>query len=146
MISRTVRAERAAKRMPNGEQIWEFLGGPSGRTALVDAAEKGQPPVGAISAQLIEIAGLKALDDTKMKQFVGMCVRAIMEEEGYALADTGVWLGNDPLFSTGATYRRASKPGSGTAADFLERFVAALTMAEAEELSALLSRRLKSSR
>lgn len=142
MISRTVRAERAAKRAPKGPQIWEFLGSAEGRRALVKAAEDGQPPVGAVSAQLIEIAGLNALDTTKMKQFVGMCVRAIMEEEGYELADTGVWLGNDPLFSTGATYRKASGTTVDNASEFFERFVAALTEAEAKQLSTLLSRRL----
>lgn len=143
MISRTVRAERAAKRTPKGEQVWAFLGSSKGRKALLAAVEKGQPPVGAVSAHLIEIVGLKTLDDTKMKQFVGMCVRAIMEEEGYELADTGVWLGNDPLFSTGATYRKASGPIFGTSDDFFERFVAVLTDAEAERISALLARRAK---
>jgi len=143
MISRTVRAERAAKRTPKGPQIWEFLGSAEGRRALIKAAENGQPPVGAVSNQLIEIAGLNALDETKMKQFVGMCVRAIMEEEGYELADTGVWLGNDPLFSTGATYRKAVGSDATNGDDFFERFVSALSDAEVERLSALLARRRK---
>lgn len=143
MISRTVRAERAAKRTPNGTKIWEFLGSPAVRQALVATAEKGQPPVGAVSNQLIEIAGLTTLDETKMKQFIGMCVRAIMEEEGYELAETGVWLGNDPLFSTGATYRKAAGSAVTSGDDFFERFVSLLTDAEAKRISALLARRLK---
>lgn len=145
MSKSMIRAQRAARRVPYGAEILEFLGGQKGRKALLAAANAGEPPVAAISKDFATLVGGKNAKSTQVKQFVGMCVRAILEEEGFEIDRTGVWLGNDPVFSTGSVYRKI-KAASGARAyqiEFLERFAQILSEEEVVILEDFLSRRRK---
>jgi hypothetical protein len=46
MSKAMIRAQRAARRVPHGSEILEFLSSAKSRKALVAAAAEGEPPVG----------------------------------------------------------------------------------------------------
>lgn len=142
MSKSMVRAQRAARRVPHGSEILEFLSGPKSRKALVAAAVEGEPPVAAISKEFAALVGPKDLKLAQVKQYAGLCIRAILEEEGFEIERTGVWLGDDPVFSTGSVYRKIAS-GDGRRSDLLERFVRVLSDEELEILRDLVSRRRK---
>ena len=123
----------------HGQQILEFVGETKTRRSLVKAAETGAPPVTAISQQLIDLIGSNDAKLQPVKQFVGVCVRAVLEREGFEVAEKGVRVSSDPIFRSGSTYERAAKPHAPTT--LLERFAASLTDGEARELVKLLRRR-----
>lgn len=136
-----VRARRAARNVPKGADVLEFLNSAKGRKLLVATAAAGDPPVSAISGDLTKILSAKDLKLTPVKQFVGLAVRAVLEEEGFEVARTGVWLGNDPVFSTGAVYQKVSKPSADAADDLLGRFVEMLSDVEMGKVVELIERR-----
>jgi hypothetical protein len=132
------RARRSARAVPHGTEILEFMQEPKTRRLLVAAAEAGVPAVTAISGKLQALVGLKDVKLAPVKQFTGLCVRAVLEEEGFELAGVGVRLSNDPVFRTGSVYRRHTESNS---ADLLARIAASLTDDEARRLTTLLRRR-----
>jgi len=142
MSKAMIRAQRAARRVPHGPEILEFLSSAKSRKALVAAAAEGEPPVAAISKEFAALVGPKDVKLAQVKQYAGLCIRAILEEEGFEIERTGVWLGDDPVFSTGAAYRKAPSAGA-RGRDFLERFVRMLNEEEVGILQDLLSRRRK---
>ena len=143
MSKAMVRAQRAARRVPHGTEILEFLGSAKSRKALIAAAIEGEPPVAAISRDFATLVGPKDVKLTQVKQYAGLCIRAILEEEGFQIERTGVWLGDDPVFSTGSVYQKVVLNTGGRRGDLLERFVKMLTEEEAGIVKDLLSRRHK---
>jgi len=143
MSKAMVRVQRAARRVPHGAEILEFVGGPKARKALVAAAAAGEPPVAAISKEFAALVGPKDAKSTQAKQYVGMCIRAILEEEGFEIERAGVWLGDDPVFATGSVYRKTASGKGSERKDFLERFAKMLSDEEVGILQELLSRRRK---
>ncbi|MDO8876242.1 MAG: hypothetical protein Q8M24_04815 [Pseudolabrys sp.] len=143
MSKSMVRAQRAARRVPHGSEILELLSSPKSRKALVAAAIEGEPPVAAISKEFAALVGPKDLKLAQVKQYAGLCIRAILEEEGFEIERTGVWLGDDPVFSTGSVYRKVTSGPAGHRNELLERFVKVLTQEEARILQDLLSKRRK---
>jgi hypothetical protein len=125
----------------HGSEILALTQTPKVRALLVAAAESGAPAITAISARLLELVGSKDAKLAPVKQFAGLCVRAVLENEGFELAEAGVRLSNDPVFRTGSVYRKNSAPKS---ADLLIRFVEALTDDERRRVRTLLSRRTDS--
>src|SRR5271157_2289865 len=96
------RAERAATALVNGEAILGTL--KAQRPRLIAAAKQSRPPVAAVSEALLEEHG-EEIKKTPVRQFVGLAVRAILEEAGYEVAYTGVRINGDPVFRTGSVYR-----------------------------------------
>jgi hypothetical protein len=141
MESRSMRkARRSAGAINGGVRILNLILSPGIRHKLVAAAEAGSPPVSAISKELLALLGRQA-KLSPVKQYAGVCIRAVLEEEGYELAEKGVHIGRDPVFRTGSTYRRAAAVVAGSD-PFWPRFVGALSEEEAEQLmKALLSRK-----
>jgi len=136
------RAVRSARAILHGPQILELVQQPKVRRALISAAESGVPPVSAISGSLIGVISAKDAKLTVIKQFVGLCVRAVLEQEGFDVAQTGVRLSGDPIFRTGATYTRAPHSPNDKAR-LLVRILETLTDDEASEAVALLRRRAR---
>src|SRR5262249_2782529 len=106
-------------------------------------AESGAPPITAISGPLMELVGANDVKLQPVKQFAGICVRAVLEEEGFQLAAKGVRVSNDPVFRTGSTYERIPKTTKTT---FLARVVQCMTDEEANEVLELLRRRRRASK
>jgi len=132
------RATRSARAVAHGPEILGFLKSESSRELLRLTADSGAPPVAAISADIIQLIGLEDAKLAPVKQFVGVCVRAILEEAGYQPAARGVRLSKDPLFRTGTTYeRQAARTGP---LNLLERFIRALTPEELTVAAELVSR------
>jgi hypothetical protein len=142
MSKAMVRAQRAARRVPHGPEILEFLSSPKSRKALVAAAVEGSPPVAAVSGEFAALVGPKDAKLAQVKQYAGLCVRAILEQENFEIERTGVWLGDDPVFSTGSSYRKVPSAGA-RGRDFLERFARMLSDEEVGILQDLLMRRRK---
>ena len=132
------RVRRSARAVPHGTEILEFMLQPKTRQLLVTAAESGVPAVTAISGKLQELVGFKDAKLAPVKQFTGLSVRAVLEEEGFEVAGVGVRLSNDPVFRTGSVYRRHTDSDS---TDLLARIAASLTDDEAKRLTTLLRRR-----
>jgi hypothetical protein len=134
------RVERSARAVLHGSEILQFVRTSKVRAKLVAAAETGAPPVTAISAELINLIGAVDAKLAPIKQFTGRCVRAVLEEAGFEIAETGVRLSKDPLFRTASVYKRASAGKTGATA-LLVRFIETLTDAEARQAQQLLKNR-----
>ena len=127
--------------MRYGTEILEFVQETKARRLLVAAAESGAPAVTAISGKLPELVGPKYANLAPIKQFTGLCVRAVLEEEGFEVAQTGVRLSNDPVFRTASVYKRTIAIGNSDETELLERFIASLNDAEARQALKLLKNR-----
>jgi len=100
-----VRVKRAAEAFHNGPAILGFIR--ENKAALIAAADQGVPPVSAISGGLKDRfpVDMKA---SPIRQFVGTAIKAVLTEAGFEVHQTGVRLPRDPVFTTGAIYRKAS--------------------------------------
>lgn len=105
------RARRTARAIDRGQEILDLLCMPELQAAITATANLGQPPVSAISQRLLDTFGRHTMQTTATKMFVGLCVRAILGEE-YELAASRVRMSNDPLFSTGAVYKKLPQTNS----------------------------------
>lgn len=135
------RAERSARAVLHGPEILQFVRKPKVRAKLVAAAETGAPPVTAISVELKTLVGAVDVKLTPIKQFAGRCVRAVLEEEGFELVETGVRVSNDAVFRTASVYERTSALGKSDPTELLVRLIASLTDAEARKALRLLKNR-----
>jgi hypothetical protein len=136
------RATRSARAVVHGAQILQMIQQPKVRRTLVAAAESGVPPVTAISGKIPETIPARDAKLPPVRQFIGLCVRAVLEEEGFEVAEAGVRVSNDPIFRTGSTYRRM-QADSKAISDLLTRFVESLTDQEASQVDSLLRKRRK---
>lgn len=117
------RARRSAPAVCRGPEILEFLLSDEARKALKGAANRGEPPVTSISEMLRKRFGTD-MRPPAVRQFAGLVIRAILEEEGFRVAETGVRISRDPIFRTGAVYEAiADEKKAGS----LESLVAFLT-------------------
>jgi hypothetical protein len=134
------RAVRSARAVIRGPEILELVRESKSRRLLIAAAESGVPPVTAISGKLLQLIPVKDAKLTPLKQFTGLCVRAVLEEEGFQVAETGVRVSNDPIFRTGSTYHRIKVDAPGSPG-LLVRIIQNLTDEEAKEALRLLRKR-----
>ncbi len=132
------RAVRSARAVLHGERILKFIQNPKTRRLLVDTAASEAPPVTAISTDLLELVGPRDARLAPVKQFVGVCIRAVLEEEGFELVESGVRVSKDPIFRTGSTYQRVQ---DGKSVALLVRIIETLTDEEAREAIRLLRNR-----
>jgi len=124
------RAERAATALVNGEAILQTL--KAARARLIAAAKQSRPPVAAVSTTLLEKHG-NEIKQTPVRQFIGLAVRAILEDAGFEVAYTGVRINGDPVFRTGSVYRsRTNDDDAPEADDALERMMKSLTPDQAQ--------------
>jgi len=142
------RAKHKARLMsgsvPGGHLVWEDIRTKPWREELSRAALAGRPPAGAYSARAMALVGHETAQKAVFRQFLGLCVRVVLEEEGFEIARPRVRLRNDPLFTTGALYRR--RTDAEPTVDLLERLIDSLTAEEMVRASAYLHKRLKTSR
>jgi hypothetical protein len=125
-----LRAERAATALPTGSKILETLN--KERPKLIAAAKLSRPPVASVSKILLEKHGAEIME-TPVRQFIGLSIRAILEEEGFEIAHTGVRINGDPVFRTGAVYRQKDSAGLDNATDeIFNRLIKVLTLEEAK--------------
>jgi hypothetical protein len=87
---------------------------------IVAAAEQDVPPVSAISEELLRRFG-KELKSITVRQFIGTVVKAILADRGFEVAQTGIRLPKDKVFTTGAAYRKAAVAREGDSEDILRR-------------------------
>jgi hypothetical protein len=128
-------ADRIAQSSPLGRELMAFLQRPDILAKLRDAAERGTQPAAAISTELLENFP-SVIRDPAVKRRVGFFVAAILDGEGFSVAQANVRLRN-PLFASSAIYRK--RPESPTpAGNLVSRLADALTEAEALELVELL--------
>jgi hypothetical protein len=128
------RARRSAAAVRRGPEILQLLLSGEARKALKGAAKRGEPPVTAVSNMLVNRFG-EDMGFPPVRQFAGLVIRAILEEEGFRVAESGVRISRDPIFRTGAVYEAISDEKAGS----LESLVAFLT----EKLSDSEIRRLR---
>ena len=133
-----LRAQRLAARVSNGDAIFATL-----RDALpqmIQAAERALPAVTAVSPTLKK----KFPDDmasTPVRQFVGLAIRSIMEAEGYEVAQQGVRVNDDPLFSVGAVYRKRAIETAEGDDDPLAQMLSGLSPTQARRAIQILTQK-----
>jgi hypothetical protein len=136
MSSRSMlRVERAATSLPGGAAVLNSL--KRQQASLVAAAREGRPPVAAISETLLKTFKTDAKEHA-FRQFVGLAVRAILEDAGFEVARTGVRLHGDPIFTTGAVYKKIEQKERRRRSDLPERLVNAFSPEEARQAFAAL--------
>jgi hypothetical protein len=121
---------RAARTLTNGEAILEVVW--SQRPAIIAAAERGVPPVSAISEALAD-QFRDDMDGAPARQFVGAAVKVLLAESDFEVLQTGVRLFRDPVFRTGAVYRKAVKvqdPREAALRDVFGKMVRGLSLAD----------------
>ena len=143
-MSAMQRAIRSARALHQGPEILALMRESKTRRSLITAAGSGAPPVTAISTALIEMLGAKTAKLAPVKQFAGLCIRGVLEEEGFVVASKGVRVSNDPLFRTGTTYRKRSAAPTHCHS-LLERLIWSFTDEEVEEVVEILRSRLNKS-
>lgn len=105
------RLVRFMNSLPEGVEAFNFLSDPTQVAGLLDATRRSLPAVCGISAALFARFG-QAAKRPQFKQFVGLAVRHLLEtQHGYVVADRGVKVVGDPVFSSGARYRPAAPEG-----------------------------------
>lgn len=139
----TGRVERMSSAVPRGDKILEFVRASATRKILIDAAETGQPSIGAISKKLAKLVGLDVLRLTLVKQFCGLAIRAVLAEEGLVPIQHGVRLYADPVFTTGTVYARRFEKGSKREEDLLRRIIDTLSVDEMRGAAAYIAERLE---
>ena len=113
-----------ATALPSGAALLECLKGELPR--LIAAANQSQPPVSAVSSILVKRYGAE-MQRTVVRQFIGLGIRALLEQAGYEVSYRGVRTNHDPIFRSGAIYRlRADSGNAAVADDSLDRMMKAL--------------------
>jgi len=135
------KARRMARSVPRGDELLELVTSSHSRRKLISAAEGDFPPVSAISEDVIALLGGEAAQCLLVRQYVGLCVRGLLAEEGFELAKERVRIANDPVFKTGATYQRAPRAAAARGGP-IERMLGALTEAEMRGALRFLKNRL----
>jgi hypothetical protein len=133
-----LRAKRAARALHRGDEILEFLGQSAVRASLVAAAKAGIPPVASVSDKLKAKIG-REIGSLPVRSFVGICVRAILEEEGFEVAEKGVRISGDPVFRTGSVYRPVNAVAAHTEAGNIKILKAVLDALDDAEVSFAMS-------
>lgn len=96
---------------------------------LEDAARNGVVPVSAISGPLHIALGAE-LNNPTLKQYVGLCVVAVLEDRGYKVIRPRVRIKNDPLFGVGALFGREAARGPQSEDSLIYRILDALSVPE----------------
>ena len=127
------RATRTAASSPIGRDLVNFVGRPDIKAKLKEAAEKGIPPVMAVSDAVLASFPSGAFDDPMNKRRLGLLIAATMDELGYESGRSNVRIKKNPLFASGSTYRRKSVSAT-VETDLIPRLIAVLSEQEAERM------------
>lgn len=137
-----IQVQRSARAISNGEGILAEIH--NNRAAIVRAAAKGVPPVGAVSDRLKRLFP-EEMQTAPARQFVGTAIKALLLDEGFEVHQSGIRLPRDPVFTTGSIYRRATKiddPAKRAVRDAFSRMVRSLTLSEKKLLLDVLEKAL----
>lgn len=133
-----LRAQRLAANVSNGEAILALLR--KSLPEMLAAADRSLPAVTAVSAALARKFSAD-MAHTPVRQFVGLAIKAIMEEAGYEVAQQGVRINDDPLFTVGAVYRRRAQAQADATDDPLAQMLNALSPTQARRAFIILANR-----
>ncbi len=136
------KAEMMSGSVPGGDLILGDIKTRNWRDELARTALAGRPPASVYSNRAIELVGSEAARKAVFRQFVGLCIRAVLEEEGFEVSRPRVRLRDDALFVTGALYQRRASALEARA-DMLERFLDTLTGDEMKRASSYLRKKLR---
>jgi hypothetical protein len=129
-LSPMFQVRRSANAITNGQQILDEVR--AHEDAIVEVAERGLPPVSAVSA-VLKAKYPKEMDAAPVRQFVGTAVKAVLHKRGFEVLQTGVRLPRDPVFRTGAVYRKAvidADKGKEAVRALFSNMVSAMTRTE----------------
>jgi len=106
------RATRAAKSVKGGTDLLNRLKQEDAIDLMIEGVEEEVPSVSKIASIVVEEVGsVAAARLPTIKTLVGLCVRAILAQEGYVKSERGVRTDpksdTDRIFSTGTVYLKA---------------------------------------
>jgi hypothetical protein len=133
------RVASEADTKPMQRQVLQFV--LAHKEELVAAALREELPVAAISAGLLRKFG-DEIRAHRLRQFVGLCVAALLEEEGFTIVRSGVRLRSDPLFTVATFFKRTRHARTSHSAPLLQRLIDSMTNAELREAQARIKARL----
>src|SRR5687768_1486993 len=85
---------------PLGGAVWEFLNLPENILRMETASFLERPAVEPLSSELLKEFGSEVAQD-RVKQMIGHMVRQVMEGRNYTVAQQGVRITRNRVFSTG---------------------------------------------
>ena len=102
------RAKRSAQRVKDGPEILAVVRSEEARDAMIEAARNDIPSVSGISPILLDRFDDDVVMNVPTRALIGLCVRAVMAEEGYDIAERGVRTdpAQDKVFTTGTVYEK----------------------------------------
>lgn len=137
------RARRTARSVKNGPQIMRRLEEPDARGLLVEGAEEGIPSVSKVAPILLGEFNTTEIKLAPVKTLIGLCVRAILAEEGYERIERGVRTdADDELFSTGSVYAKADVDDAELEIDGIDELIELLATVSEKLLPAPARKRL----
>jgi hypothetical protein len=98
------RARRAARTVKRGLEMFDRLQQPDAMALMKEAIDDERPPVERLGALFLDEFG-PAVRELPVRKLLGLCVRAILDEDGYQLVQSGVRIHDENgVFRTGSTY------------------------------------------
>jgi hypothetical protein len=140
-----IRARRMTRSVRGGQEVLNYLQTPEARVLLTQAAERGIPPVTAVSHKLTELLGSDVFESMLMRQFCGLVARAVLEEEGFVLSKPGVRVRNDPVFMSGAVYAKRVGSAPQERDSLLKRILDSLSIQELRWVALYVATQLQNS-
>ena len=92
---------------PPGTALWKFLNDESMLIRLETATQLKRPALEGLQPQLLDKFGDEIRSD-RWKQMIGRMTRQVMEHHGYSFDRAGVRISAVELFSSAASYKKAS--------------------------------------
>jgi hypothetical protein len=123
LVGRAIRMQQA---VPRGPELYRYLA-IERRADLIEAADRGVMPLTAVSAGLLDTFGATAVAPATVKRFLGLVCSAILAEAGFQLAKTGTRVRADPVFVSGAVYRRNLERSHASPSPLLKRLIDSLS-------------------
>ncbi|SDD84966.1 hypothetical protein SAMN05444678_12613 [Sphingomonas sp. YR710] len=137
-LSPLAQVKRSAQALKSGEAILaEVL---SLEEVIVEAAERGVPPVGDISAKLSSKFPTE-MKAAPVRQFVGTAVKAVLAKRGFEVLQSGIRLPRDPVFRSGSIYRKTApiiNKGKDAVREVFSNMVGGMSLAEKRILLAVV--------
>lgn len=128
-----------------GHDIIDFLRSKPMQAVMAAAATEGIAPVSAVSGPLIEHFGNDVLDP-KVRRFIGLAVRAVLDDLNFEPTSRGAKLPEDKLFSTGSIYRSSNSETQTEVDALLARLIDALTVPELKRAKQHIDNKLEKKR
>lgn len=90
-----------------GDPLWDFLTSTESIQQMTEASDNKRPAAEAIAHRLLAEFG-EDIRIRRVKQFIGLLIRQVMEQHNYIWVRDGVKTPDNPVFTEASLYQRRS--------------------------------------